>query len=1230
MPSAALSRARNPIVRRLNPSELQDRRNRGLCFNCDEKFVPGHRCKKLFLIEGVYTEEDEWGDEVVAERNGADDDEPVISLHAITGSPTPGTMRVRGMLGKHGITSLMDSGSTHNFLSISWAEKIGLKPNHAGLLQVTVANGEKLECRGVCKGLLLWLQGEPFVVDFFLLALEGSDAVLGTQWFQTLGPIWWDFGKLWMKFWWKGRELELRGMKAPKDRVVENQGACKELKREKKGWLCQILPLTCEHTGTINLGAKSKGPSSDNNELWSILQTFKGVFENPQRLPPNRQQNHRIVLQPGSGPVNVRPYRYPHYQKNEIEKIVTGLLQSGEVRPSTSPYSSPVLLVKKHDGSWRLCVDYRALNHVTVKDKFPIPVIDELLDELSGARIFSKLDLRSGYHQIRMADEDIEKTAFRTHQGHYEFLVMPFGLTNAPSTFQSLMNEIFKEFLRRYVLVFFDDILIYSKSWAEHIKHLGMVLQILQENQLFVKREKCQFGQEQVNYLGHIISSQGVSMDPEKIVAMVQWPRPRSVKALRGFLGLTGYYRKFIEGYGFIASPLTQLLKKDAFTWNESAERAFEQLKKAMTTGPVLALPDFTKTFIVECDASGSGIGAVLMQDARPIAFFSQALKGRNLARSTYEKEMMALISAIQKWRPYLLGNKFIIRTDQKSLRYLLDQTITTEAQQKWLVKLLGYDFVIEYKRGLENSAADGLSRREEGGQLSALSSPLPQWIEPIKEEVAREPELQQLVKRIQDEEALGPWSYKTGLIFYKDRIYLRSNSPLTTAIIHEFHSGTHEGFNKMWHRLKAVFYWQGASSQIKTYLRECDVCQRNKSELTKPAGLLQPLPIPTTIWADISMDFVDGLPLSQGKTVVFVVVDRFSKYAHFIPLKHPYSATGVAQVFFDNIFKLHGIPTSIVCDRDPAFTSKFWQELFRLQGTRFNLSSSYHPQTDGQTEVVNRTLEMYLHCFTGDKPKDWVKWLSWAEYTYNTSYHSSTGKTPFEVVYGRLPPTLLSYIPRTAKVEAVEHALLQRDQLLKEVRFKLQLAQNRMKQIYDRGHQERSFQPGDFVYVRLQPYRQHSLERRSNMKLAAKFYGPYRVLERIGEVAYRVELPAGSKVHPIFHVSLLKQKMGSDVPTSTVMPEYDDGDQQLQPQAILDYRGNINNREVLIHWQGFSPTDATWESFSMMKIRFPDFVLEDKDDFNGEGVTGIGSLVYYNIFLIFNKGDVLHVRQGL
>jgi hypothetical protein len=351
--------------------------------------------------------------------------------------------------------------------------------------------------------------------------------VLGCQWLRTLGPVLWDFVTQTMSFWWFDHPVQWHGIATANTSHL--------------------------HSATAD------------NVLQRLLDEFADVFATPTSLPPSRPVDHRIHLLPGTAPIAVRPYRYPQLLKDEIERQCSDMLTQGLIRPSTSPFSAPVLLVKKKDATRRFCVDYQVLSAKMVKDKFSIPVVEELLDELNGACYFTKLNLRSEYHQVRMHPEDVAKTTFRTHHDHFEFMVMAFGLTNAPPTFQALMNGVLQNYLCRFVLVFFDDILIYSTSWSEHLQHVRVVLTALRQHRLVVKQSKCVFGSQSVAYLGHVISASGVVMDPAKVEVVQAWPTPQTPRALRGFLGLFGYYRKFIRDYGSIAGPLTQLLKKEAF-----------------------------------------------------------------------------------------------------------------------------------------------------------------------------------------------------------------------------------------------------------------------------------------------------------------------------------------------------------------------------------------------------------------------------------------------------------------------------------------------------------------------------------------------------------------------------------------------------------------------------------------------------------------------------------------
>ncbi|XP_026378286.1 uncharacterized protein LOC113272700 [Papaver somniferum] len=631
------------------------------------------------------------------------EEEVEIFVPALSGNVTHSTIKILGTLKnkKKNYTILVDSGSKHSFIDPEISRQSGYYIKPTGAFQVALADGNKLVSNAKCPGFQWKMQGHSFKFDLRVLALGGCDMVLGVDWMRELSPVNFDFKNMPISFKRSGKEVILQGnVESNNISVMTGESCQKYLKKHKHGLVGHLFSITGnDSTPTI--------PTI----IQPLLDSFKDIFQEPTTLPPSRTHDHHIPLQPPTSPPNQRPYRISYIQKEVVEKLVQEMLNSGVIRPRHSPFSSLILLVKKKDGSWRFCVDYGRLNDITIKDNYPIPIIDELLDELNGSKVFSKIDLRAGYHQIRVHPSDTHKTAFKTHQGHYEFLVMPFGLKNALASFQALMNDIFKPYLRRFILVFYDDILIYSPDMKTHLQHLSIAFNVLKEHSLFAKYIKCSFGQSQIEYLGHIISGDEVAADPRKIACMVKWNVPNTLRDLRGFLGLTGYYRKFVKNYGLICNPLTDLLKKNNSHWNVAVQLAFEQLKEVVTTNPMLVLPDFSNQFELATDGCDLGVGAVLMQEQRPIAYFSKGMGARFLALSTYEKKMMAVVMSVTKWRTYFMGNKFTIYTDHQSIRYFMEQRVHSMLQQKWMAKLIGYTYELKYKKGTETVVADALSK---------------------------------------------------------------------------------------------------------------------------------------------------------------------------------------------------------------------------------------------------------------------------------------------------------------------------------------------------------------------------------------------------------------------------------------------------------------------------------------------------------------------------------------
>ncbi|KAL0536800.1 hypothetical protein IC582_025762 [Cucumis melo] len=1125
------------------------------------------------------------------------------------GTVVTGTLPVLG----HYALVLFDSGSSHSFISSAFVShaRLEVEPLHH-VLSVSTPSGECMLSKEKVKACQIEIAGHVTEVTLIVLDMLDFDVILGMDWLAanhasidcsrkevTFNP------PSMASFKFKG------GGSKSLPQVISAIRASKLLSQGTWGILASVVDT---READVSLSSEP------------VVRDYPDVFpEELPGLPPHREVEFAIELEPGTVPISRAPYRMAPAELKELKVQLQELLDKGFIRPSVSPWGAPVLFVKKKDGSMRLCIDYRELNKVTVKNRYPLPRIDDLFDQLQGATVFSKIDLRSGYHQLRIKDEDVPKTAFRSRYGHYEFIVMSFGLTNAPVVFMDLMNRVFREFLDTFVIVFIDDILIYSKTETEHEEHLRMVLQILRDNKLYAKFSKCEFWLKQVSFLGHVVSKAGVSVDPAKIEAVTGWTRPSTVSEVRSFLGLAGYYRRFVENFSRIATPLTQLTRKGApFVWSKACEDSFQNLKQKLVTAPVLTVPDGSGSFVIYSDSSKKGLGCVLMQQGKVVAYASRQLKSHEQNYTTHDLELAAVVFALKIWRHYLYGEKIQIFTDHKSLKYFFTQKELNMRQRRWLELVKDYDYEILYHPGKANVVADALSRKvSHSAALITRQAPLHRDLERAEIAVSVGAVTMQLAQlqptlrqRIIDAQSNDPYlvekrglaeagqtaefslSSDGGLLFER-RLCVPSDSAVKTELLSEAHSSPfsmHPGSTKMYQDLKRVYWWRNMKREVAEFVSKCLVCQQVKAPRQKPAGLLQPLSIPEWKWENVSMDFITGLPRTlRGFTVIWVVVDRLTKSAHFVPGKSTYTASKWAQLYMFEIVRLHGVPVSIVSDRDARFTSKFWKGLQTAMGTRLDFSTAFHPQTDGQTERLNQVLEDMLRACALEFPGSWDSHLHLMEFAYNNSYQATIGMAPFEALYGKCCRSPVCW-DEVGEQRLMGPELVQStNEAIQKIRSRMHTAQSRQKSYADVRRKDLEFEIGDKVFLKVAPMK-GVLRFERKGKLSPPFVGPFEILERIGPVAYRLALPPSlSTVHDVFHVSMLRKY----VPDPSHVVDYEplEIDENLsyteQPVEILAREvKTLRNKEiplVKVLWRNHRIEEATWEREDDMRSRYPE-----------------------------------------
>jgi hypothetical protein len=954
---------------------------------------------------------------------------------------------------------------------------------------------------------------------------------------------------------------------------------------------------------TVRIPNETDADPEDKEFMDQMRTKYPDVFA--PELPPKpveREVTHAIPLKPNTTPHWQQYYRVNPAHRAELEKQLDYLLHFGLIRKTdgSNPFGAPVVLAPKADGTLRFCVDYRRLNNNTEQVHWSMPRIEDLLDRLKNAKVFSKMDLRNGYWQIPIHKDDVPKTAFITPQGQFEWTVLPMGITNAPATFMKYMDSLFnnKEY-SGFVLVYLDDVLIFSNNKADHRVHVEAVLSKLNEEKLRIKDSKCEWFKALMGFLGHMVQNGTIKPQFKKLEAIKNFPRPKTVGSVRAFLGLTGYYRRFIPKYALRAAPIMSLLKgnpesRTTIEWGPEQEKAFVDLTEALAADTCLKIPEQGKPYRVTTDASNIALGGVLEQQVAddswaPVAFFSRKLNDKGEQNySTWELECLAVLECLREWEHLLVSNPVTVLTDHRALVYLRTADLKgrkgkgTGRLARWQVELDIIDKVnptIEYIEGKSNVVADALSRFPP--EVCAVSVELPDSEEPplvMKDKRSRLGEVQPEVSAV-DGEALE-WSYPGPKTFFMSPITMKEDPGLEVwsvipdkawtlsdyseeerksytsqpklyrinpeetrfeklsgkkkrwipvvpkngnwkrAIMELAHDsllgGGHQGYDRTITKLKELCTWECMKKDVLQYVSTCETCALNKSPHTLPFGLLSPLPVPSRPFESVSMDLVMGLPLTNDlHDSIFVVVDRYSKYTVLMPCQESITAAECADLFEKRVACVFGWSKQIISDRDPRFTSEFFDHWKKQNQLSFNMSTARHPQTDGQTERMNRTAVEILRAFCqGDQAKTWDSRLHYVQFIMNSHASASTRKTPFEVLFGQEPHSPLSLRLGTEPTDSVGDE--ERAEIRRYVEEHLQKTQERMKAYANLRRVDRQFKVGDLIKLKTDGLNFKNVP----PKFKQPFIGPFAVEKVMGPLTYRLTLPPTLKIHPVFHVS--------------------------------------------------------------------------------------------------------------